>query len=271
MAVDFTSAQTIIETYLAEYGLESLAGWAQKTLGENPQIDSATFEALLYATPEFQERFPAFNELRRTSRGISVKDYQNYETAMRSTFQLWGIPYEMYGTKESIADLLLNDVSAAEATWRIEQAAEAAFTAPAEARESLMSMYGVDSGGLIAYWLDPDRAQPILERQWAAAQIAGAAKRQEVGTSIEEAERLASLGITQAQADQGFSDVSMAKGLTSGAGETVTQAELTAARFGTDSAAAKKVERVRGGRVGQFQSGGGAAESQSGVTGLGRG
>jgi hypothetical protein len=270
MSVDFTSAESIIQTYLAGYGLESLAGWAMDTITKNPQIDRATFETLLYDTAEFKARYPAFNELRQTGRGITVQDYQNYEKTMRETLQLWGIPQEMYGTPESIADLLRNDVSAAEASWRIEQAAQAAYSAPVEARNALTEMYGVGPGGMVAYWLDPDKAQPILERQWAASQIAGAAKRQEVGVDVAEAERLASLGITQAQADQGFSDVAQMRGLTTEAGETVSQADLTAARFGTSQEAANKVERVRRGRVGQFQGGGGAAETQQGVSGLGK-
>lgn len=270
MPLDFTSAQTIIQSYLAQYGLGGMADWAMTVVKENPNIDTATFEAMLYERPEFQARFPAFNTLREQGRGISIEAYRNYEDAVRQDLNRWGIPEEMYGTKEGIADLLLKDVSAAEVNYRIQRAAEAAFSAPEETRQALQTMYGVDPGGMIAYWLDPDLAQPILERQYAAAQIAGAGKRAEIAVDVSEAERLASLGITEAQANQGFVDVASYKGLQAGMGETVTQKDLVGARFGTDAAAARKVERVSRGRTGQFQAGGGAAESQQGVSGLAR-
>lgn len=268
--VDFTSAQSILQSYLAGYGLGNLATWAWDLLQKNPGMDTATFETKLYETPEFQARFPAFNALRAAGKGISVDAYQEYERTVRQSLQTWGIPEEMYGTRDSIKDLLLKDVSPAEVNYRIQRAAEAAYSAPEETRQALQNLYGIDSGGMIAYWLDPDRAQPILERQYAAAQIAGAANRMSLSVDAAEAERLASLGITEAQANQGFAEVSSYKGLTTGMGETVTQADLVGATFGTDAESAQKVERVVKGRTGQFQQSGGAAESQQGVVGLQR-
>lgn len=269
MALDFTSAESIIRSYLNEYGLEDMTPWALTVVQQNPNIDQATFAAMLYERPEFKARFPAFDVLRSQGKGISVAAYREYENTLRETLHSWGIPQEMYGSRQDIADLLINDVSASEANYRIQRAAEAAFTAPQETRDALRDLYGIDGGGLIAYWLDPDKAQPILERQYAAAKIAGAAQRQDIAVGVTEAERLAALGVTEAEANQGFVDVAARAGLQSGMGETVTQSEVIDARFG-DAAAATKVNRVTAGRVGQFQGGGGAQESSSGVTGLGR-
>lgn len=269
MAIDFSTAPAIIQSYLEQYGLGSMAQWALQVVTENPNLDKATFEAMLYERPEFKAMYPAFDALRQDGRGITVDDYRNYTETVRNTLDQWGIPQDMYGTTDSIADLLIKRVSPAEVNYRIQKAAEGAFSAPEETRNALRDLYGVDSGGMIAYWLDPDLAQPILERQWAAAQVAGAAARSDIAIQRQEAERLAALGITEAQANAGFQDVASLQGLTGGGGETATQDDLVGAAFGTDVKATEKVQRISKTRTAAFQAGGGAADSQGGVTGLG--
>lgn len=269
MAIDFSSAPAIVQSYLEQYGLGSMASWALSVVAENPNLDEATFSAMLYERPEFKAVYPAFDALRQDGRGISVAAYREYTETVRNTLDQWGIPQEMYGSTDSIADMLIKRVSPSEVNYRIQKAAEGAFSAPEETRNALRDMYGVDSGGMIAYWLDPDLAQPILERQWAAAQVTGAASRSQVAIERQEAERLAALGITEAQAQAGFQDVASMRGLTGGGGETVSQDDLVGAAFGTDAKATEKVQRVVKTRTGQFQGGGGAADSQAGITGLG--
>lgn len=270
MAIDYSSAEAIIKSYLAQYGLESLAGWAQTTLSANPNLSGSDLQLLIADTPEFKARFPALETLRKTGRAISVDAYMEYEEAARQTFQRYGIPQEMYGTREAIADLLVNDVSAAEMNQRIQMAASAAYSAPQEVRDALRDNYGIQGGDLVAYWLDPDKAQPILEARYASAEILGAGRRQALAVSTAEAERLQALGITGSQAEQGFGQVVQMRGLEAGTGETATTEELVRAQFG-DAQAQQKVERVSRGRVAEFQQGGGAVETSGGVSGLGRG
>lgn len=269
MPIDFSSAPSIVRSYLEQYGLSSMADWALATVAENPNLDKATFEAMLYERPEFIAQFPAFDALRKDGRGLTIQEYKDYSDTVKSTLDQWGIPKEMYGSTDAIADLLIKDVSASEVNYRITKAAEGVYSAPEETRNALRDLYGVDSGGMIAYWLDPDIAQPILERQWSASQVAGAASRSDIAIQRAEAERLASLGISQAQAESGFQSVASLTGLTGGGGETVTQSDLVGATFGTDQAATQKVQRVSKSRTAAFQGGGGAADSQGGVTGLG--
>ena len=266
--IDYTNANTIVQSYLKSYGLESLSAWATKTLSENPSLDSASLQVLISDTPEFNARFPALKTLRQTGRAISVDAYMAYEDQTRQLLHTYGIPKEMYGTSESISNLLLNDVSTAEMNQRIQMAAQAAYSAPEETRTALRDQYGISGGNLVAYWLDPEKAQPLLEKQYAAATITGAAARQAIGIGITESERLAALGITGAAAEQGFAQVAQMSGLEAGSGETVNQQTLINAQFG-DAAAQASVRRVQGGRVAQFQGGGQAAESQQGVVGLG--
>lgn len=270
MPIDFTSADSIIQSYLDGYGLGSLSAWALQMVTDNPNLDEATFKAMLYETPEFKAAYPAFDRLRQEGRGISVEDYRQYTMTVREQLDRWGIPQEMYGTTEKIGDLLINNVTAPEIGERIQRAAEGVFSAPSETLDALRNLYGVDSGGLIAYWLDPEAAQPILERQWAASKIAGAAARQSAQMQKEQAERLLALGITEQQTEQAYGAANDLRGLTGGDGETVTRDDIANAALGVDNDAAQRVRRVQSGRTARFSEGGGAAEGQGGISGLGR-
>jgi hypothetical protein len=135
-------------------------------------------------------------------------------------------------------------------------------------REALGSLYGIDHSKLIAYWLDPDKAMPLIQRQYDAAQIAGAATQQDLGVDVSTAEDLAARGITFDQARTGFGQAGAARGLDYAAGEGTTQAERIAAAFG-DADAQAKVARVQRSRAAAFAGGGGMVEGQKGVSGLG--
>ena len=132
------------------------------------------------------------------------------------------------------------------------------MSAPQEVRDALASQYGVTGGALVGYFLDPDKAMPILEKQWAAAQVTGAAAQQQVAIDKATSERLAAQGVSYDQAEQGFGQVAATTGLAAGRGETATTSDLIGAAFG-DAAAQQKVTRIAKGRTGKFQEGGGAA------------
>jgi hypothetical protein len=72
--------------------------------------------------------------------------------------------------------------------------------------------YGASQGDLVAYALDRSVAEPLLEKQYRAAQIAGAAGNNGVNTTQGQAEALAAAGISQSQAQQGFGVVGQDQG-----------------------------------------------------------
>jgi hypothetical protein len=218
--------------------------------------------------PEYKARYPAMEELSRQGRGITEAQYSAYETAISDLSRQYGVPPDMYATSEGVANLLTKGVSVKEANDRFQIASSAAFTAPAEVRQALAAMYGVDHGNLIAYWLDPDKAMPLVQRQYDAAQIAGAATQQELGIDVQTAEDLAARGITFDQARTGFGQAQQAYGLDYAAGEGTTQAERVAAAFG-DADAQAKVTRIQRSRAAAFQGGGGPQAAATGISGLG--
>ena len=169
----------------------------------------------------------------------------------------------------SVTDLLTNEVSASELNDRVLLASSAAIQAPDEVKNTFMDYYGISAGGLTAYFLDPNKATPLLEKQYAATLVGTEAARQGVGIDVFGAENLASLGVSQEQAREGFGRVAGAMSLTQGRGDIVTQQQLISGTFGQDEQALQSIERASRARAGRFQQGGQFAASNQGVSGLG--
>ena len=259
------SAKAIITDFLAMYGLESLGDWAwNEYLGGSP-VEEIFLN--VRNTPEYNKRFPAMKILAEQGRAISTDAYMEYERTTRELLQRYQVPGAMYDTPDMIADLLIKDVSPSEMNQRLQLAASAAYSAPAEVRDALTQQYGVGMGDLVGFYLDPDRAAPLLDQQYKSAQVYGAATQQSVKTDLATAERLAAQGVTYDQARAGFAKVYGTEALGAGAGETVSAAERTNAVFGSE-ADQKKMERVMQSRAAQFGDQGGAQGGQAGVTGL---
>jgi hypothetical protein len=148
-------------------------------------------------------------------------------------------------------------------------AAAGAFQAPPELRQTFSQYYGIDSGGLTAYFLDPNKALPLLTKQYAAAQIGTEAEMQDFAIGVGLAEQLQEFGVSQEQARQGFAETSRRRGFTQGRGDVVSQEELIQGTLMGQQEAVQAIERVQRGRTGQFEQGGGFATTQQGVSGLG--
>lgn len=260
------SAKAVINGFLGAYGLTNLASWAWGRWQETGNIDLIMLE--MYQTPEFKTRFPAFDDLAKQNRAITPTDYVNYEKTIGALLQANGIPKGMYDSPDQIAKMLINHVDPPEAQQRIQDAAAAAYTVPEEVRTAMRDLYGVGSGGLIGLFLDADKQLPILQKQFAAAQIAGAGLQQDIGVGKTQAEQLASQGVTYAQALAGLGTAAQQQPLEKGFGETISQEDLIKAQFG-DTAAQTTATRVMKGRLARFGQGGSLAETQQGVAGLG--
>lgn len=266
MAANETSAQTMVNKWLAAYGLTSLAQWAFEKIKNNVSADQIYIE--MRDTPEYKARFPAMANLAQQGRAISEDAYIEYERTVAQALQRYQITSGIYDTPASIAKLLTNNVSAVEVGDRLQMASSAALEAPAEVRTSLAQNYNVNLGDMTAYYLDPDRAMPKLQAQYNAAQVQAASRMQGIGQTIATAERLAAQGVTYEQAMSGFGTAQNLRGVTTGYGETASQAELVDAAFGA-ATSQQKLRRIQASRAASYQAGGGAAENQTGVTGLG--
>lgn len=229
--------------------------------------DADAIQILIRTTPEYKQRFPAMEALAAKGRAISEVDYINYEQTAAGLERRYGLPSGML--MNNVTSLLTNEVSPSELNDRVILAASAAIQAPQEVRDTFKNYYNIDTGGMTAYFLDPDVATPLLEKQYASAVIGMEAARQGIGIDVFGAENLQQLGITQEQARQGFGTVAAGASLAEGRGDVVSQKEMIAATLGGQQEAQKAVERAVSGRLGRFQGGGEFLQQGGAAVGLG--
>lgn len=257
-------AQTV-KAIFAQYGLGSLNAVIEDYARKDFSAESIAI--MLRQTPQYKQRFPAMEALAAKNRAITEAEYIDYERTAAGLERQYGLPRDMLMGR--VTDLLTNEVSASELNDRVVLAASAAIQAPEDFRQTMRDFYDIDTGGLTAYFLDPQVATPLLEKQYASSIIGAEARRQGVGIDVYGAENLQELGISREQARTGFREVAQAAPLTEGRGDIVTQGQLISGTFAENEQAQQAIERARGARRGRFQQGGGVLATSGGVAGAG--
>lgn len=270
-------AKNIIKTMLDRYKLGDLTDqvWgliSDETLPANADIDM--IGDALRDTETFKMRFPA--NAARAKAGLpelTVSEYIGLERGYANVMRGSGLPAGFYDDPTDFEKFIAGDTSVAEVQSRVNDGFKAVSESNPEVIKQMKDLYGVDEAGLAAYFLDPTRATPLLAKQARAAQIAAEGARQAgIQLTAQEAEQLAAEGITQQQAQTGFTAVQEQQGLAQafpGEEGGLTQGERIGAVFGTDAAARQRVETRARRRKAAFESGGGFATGQQGMTGLG--
>lgn len=264
-----TRQRQIIQTLqaaFAQYGLQSLfpriEDYARRDLTE----DGILIE--LRNTPEYKQRFPAIEALAQKGRVITEAEYIAFERNAAQLERAYGLPAGMLD-KDAVTNLLTNEVSARELEERVTLAAAAAFQTTPEMRDTFRRFYGIDSGGLTGYFFEPDKALPLLNKQFVSSQIGAQAAMQDITIESRLAEELSMAGVDEARAREGFGQVSRLRGLSAGRGDVATQQQLIGAEFMNQQESADAVRRAAASRVGRFEQGGGAITTQQGVAGAG--
>lgn len=246
------NAIATMQAALNQFGLQSLYNTVVDFIKNGYDAEAVT--VLIRTTPEYKQRFPAMEALTQKNRAISEAEYIAYEQQAAGLERRYGLPEGML--MGNVTKLLTNEVSPTELNDRVLLASSAAIQAPQDVKDTFKNYYGIDSGGMTAYFLDPDVATPLLEKQYASSIIGTEAARQGVGIDVYGSENLQSLGITQDQARQGFGTVAASAGLSAGRGDTVSQQQLIAGTLAQDQKAQQDIQRAVGGRLGRFQGGG---------------
>jgi hypothetical protein len=222
-------------------------------------------------TPQYKQRFAA--NARRVSKGLPELDVSTYiglEEQYRDLMRANGLPPGFYDQTSDFEKLIEGDVSAVELQSRITEGYRRVADADPEVKRQMRELYNVDEAGLAAYFLDPDRATPVLQRQASAARIAARAQEQgRMGLTVESAEELVARGITPEQAAETFQQVGQMAGLYEEmSGETaLTQQQKLGAAFGYDVAAREELQRRQRQRVGEFAGGGQFARTTGATSG----
>ena len=257
-------AISTVKAVFSEYGLESLYDTIVDYARKDYSAD--TIAIMLRETPQYKARFPAMAALSSKNRGISEGEYIEFETLAAGLERRNGFPPGML--TGNVTKLLENEVSIDELNNRVTLATAASIQAPQDLKDTLSQYYNVGAGGLAAYFLDPSVATPLLEKQYASAQIGAEAARQNIGIDVGVAQNLQELGVTQVQAQEGFGRVAGQSSFLGGAGDVVDQNTLIQGNLAGNAAAIKDIERVAGSRRGRFEGGGSFEADKSGNIGL---
>lgn len=281
-----TSAWDQIQQTLSGYGftpdeLSQLLAFAKNEIING---NSPTQIALdIQNQPAFQQRFPAIAQRQQNGLPpISVSDYLSLEDSYAQAEQAAGIPPNW----ASYDQLIANNVSPTEYSDRLTEGYEAVAKADPTVIQAFQDYYGAGPSQLAAYFLNPQKALPQLIQQATAAQIGGAASQSHYNTdqrygplvgseglSQDEALRLAQLGVTQAQAQSGFSQIakeSQVTGTLPGQGQhALTQDQLLNATFGSDGLSAQQIAENEQLQKNYFAQGTQVGASSTGLQGAG--
>jgi hypothetical protein len=270
---DQRSARTVITEQLREWGLEGLGDWAWQQIRDG---NGEQLPMLIRQTAEYKTRFSGLEARRSSGKNVmSEAQYLQMENDYRSIMRSYGIPSGVFDTQTYLGGLIAGDLSPNELNDRLRIYQDAAYNAPAELRASLSRLYNIDPGALTAYYIDPARALPVLEAQYAAAGAASAAQRAGFATfGASTAERLAQLGAT-ANDTQAFDQLNQSRelftdlGFQERGGPNLSDDQAAIATFGGDAEGADAMRKRGQRRAAEFQGGGGFAQSNRGATGLG--
>lgn len=200
--------------YFTSLGLGSLAPVIKDFLVQGYSPDTISIK--LQDTQEYKDRFSG-NELIKAAlangtatpglKVLTPGEYLAQEKQYRDVLTYYGLPAGFYDTPGDFASWIGKGVSVLEIQDRARLAKEAVNNSTDEFKTALREYYGVTEGDLTAYFLDQDKALPILETRAAAAEIGGAANYQGLDVNRQRAEDLAAFGITRDVARQGFSAI----------------------------------------------------------------
>lgn len=269
-------AVAILSQELTSWGFGNDAvQWATQQIQSNSSIDQILYS--LRQQPFYVSSVYGQVAKARAAQGLpqmseaQVNAYRDYAVGVA---QQAGLP-PGFITDSEVATLAGNDVSTAELDARITQGYVQALKAPPDVLQTLQNYYGVTPGGLAAYYLDPQRALPLIQQQFASAQTGAAAARTGYGT-IDQATAMgiAQLGKTEGEVTTGFSDLAKQSQLFNalpGSGEQgINQQTQLAAEFGGNAQAQQEITQREEERKAAFAGSYRYAETANrGLTGLG--
>ena len=276
-------ALQIITDALKAAGLGSLASQAwtmwNKGYDLNAIMDDPTNG--IRASAVYKQNFPAMAALNAKGQGISEAAYLAKEQADLELLKQYGIPAGVFDSKDYLGSLMTNNVTTQDLQNRLIAVQDTVNSFDDSIKQYAADTYGLDSGHLMAWALDPTKALPVIQNQAKAMQIGGAALKAGFGgglgangeLSTSQAEALGAANVSQAQAQQGFVNLAqmgqLAENLPGDTSGSVSNQQMINAQFGlsgTDTAAVKKVQAKR---VAEYQQGGSFAATASGAGGLG--
>jgi len=200
------SAANALHSLFASFGLSSLSGKILSYIKAGDNADTIMLQ--LQDTSEWKSRF-AGNELRKKNHMdvLSPAAYLATESSYRQIMRQQGMPSGFYDSPSDFAGYIGKDVSPQEIQTRATMYTDYANRQTDFATKQAMAQNGLGMGDLAAYFMDKDRAVPLLQKKVAQINIQTAANRQGLGIDNNRAAYLASIGINSATAEQGYANI----------------------------------------------------------------
>jgi hypothetical protein len=198
-------AYLAVSSLFRQYGLGTLADNIYDYVKNGYSAD--TISILLQDTSEYKERF-AGNEARKKA-GLPVlspAEYLSTEASYRQIMQSAGLPVGFYDQNSDFAKWIGQNTSPSEIQSRVDLATQATILASPAYKKALNQM-GIADSDLTAYFLNPTKALPFLQKSAATAAVGAEALNQGLTFDKAYAEQLALQGIGAEEARSGYSQV----------------------------------------------------------------
>jgi hypothetical protein len=198
------SAIAVLTDRFSRYGLASLVPKIKELAIGGAGESTITLQ--LQETEEYRQRFRANQD--RIKKGLSVLDpgtYLGLEDRYRQIIRAYGL--KQFDDDSYVTQFISNDVSPEELSSRVVNAVQRVQNADPAVSAMLRQYYNIGATDMVAYVLDPNNQLPKIERQIGAAEIGVAAGRQGLTAGVNVAEQLAAQGVTQAEAQRGYSTI----------------------------------------------------------------
>jgi hypothetical protein len=269
-----TNISNAIAQELTYYDLNSLTPWVLQQIQSGMTADEIDLN--LRTTDAFKTRFWMIDARNKAGLPpISPTEVVQYEQTASDLAKQYNLP-PGFMDRTAIGNLIANDVSATELNTRITQGYDQVANTDPSVRAYFSQQFGVNGdGALAAFFLDPSKAQPVLEQQARSAEIGGAGANAGFAITGGEAGTLAAQGVTASQAQSGFNKLSQMATLFQrlpGEAKALSADTGAAAVLGNDAAATDAVRQQGDQRQASAAGRVGVEESpDKGFLGLGTG
>ena len=252
-------ALAILTQKFKDYDLDVLVPKIHKMLTEGRS--AAEIELELQETTEWKLRFAGNEQLRRNGLPVlSVAEYLSVEQSYAQVMKNYGVPTGFYDDPSDFADWIGKSVSPGELEQRVSSYADVANREDPAIREQLRSM-GMSEGDLLAYMMDPGRAAPLIQRKFQTVVLGGAARRAGVSADNGYLSKLAGMGVTEQQAQEGYGLISenlrSVRNLADVYGEDYSRSDFEQEVFENSGEATRKRKRLASQERGAFGGSGG--------------
>jgi truncated hemoglobin YjbI len=274
------ASDAILAQTLKSYGLQGVAQTIATIRASYPEISSENLLMLLKEdtryNAEYLKRFAGNAKLKEAGLPtLQDSEYLKAENEYKKIFTAYGAT--SLANQDYYATLIGNRMDAVDVTDRM-NTAYARLQASPEVKKAFQTFYSaVSDGDILAAILDPKTQLPILQKKVAAAEIGGAALKQGLETSLATATELEGLGVTQAQAQAGYSTIAQAlpgyeKLLEMRTGEDIKKADAQAlleeSKLKKNARAIQQEQQVIAEEAARFQGSAGRLASKDRAQGL---